>query len=145
MSKGIEYEYIGPSAFFVDRHSGSGCVWIGKGRMGEATLDELRSAGNIKGVDPVFAKRFEAINVNCEVPQFRRITPKGVAAKAAPDADLIPTGTQYSGYSADQIRGLYIDKTGKRSTSEQTLAELVKEIQHADVDLLLAGTSVDDL
>ena len=147
MADGVEYEYIGPCQFFIDRHLGTNKVWNGKGRLAppnKATLDELREIGNIVAVDAAFAERLEAIHVKCETPQFRRITSKGQAAKVVPADDLVPVGS-YSGYSPDQIRCLYVGKTGKVATPEQTLTELVNEMVQADAYAIVSGAELDDL
>ena len=145
---GIEYEYIGKSDFFIDRNVGTGQAWYGKGNLAppnKATLDDLRSIGNIVAIDPAFVARFEELNVDCSMPQFSRVTPNVAAAKSIPDVEAIPVKSQYSGYSVKQLKALYTGKTGKLPTPKQTVAELVAEIERADVELLLAGSTVDDL
>jgi hypothetical protein len=147
MSTGIEYEYIGPCEFYIDRQLGTNKVWNGKGKLAfsdKPTLDELREIGNIVAIDPAFAARFEEVLVKVPMPQFRRVTSRGQAAKAIPEGDLIPVG-EYSGYSPDQIRSLYIGKTGKVPTPEQTLVELVHEMVQVDAYAIVAGAELDDL
>ena len=120
----VLYEYIGPKKVFFDRHAGTATVWNGK--------------GDIQGIDPSFVPRFDEIYVDCDPPtgaQMRRITSKLEATKAKVDKKVVPAGTPYSGYSYEQLRGLYVQKVGQHAKPGLSASDLIASIQKADAEL----------
>jgi hypothetical protein len=147
-----EYKFIGPSAHFIDRHAGSGLVWTSaKGYKfpNGGTDDELRGMENIREIPDSFAPRFEKLYVDIETPLFMRVeepvtaTPaqnKGKGKKVK-DADAVPAGNIYSGYSPDQIRGEYTNKTGKLPEASDTVAFMVGELLRVDAEAMMQTNS----
>lgn len=108
------YRYLGTKQFLIDDQTGSGQLW--------------RGHGDVQTIPAECEPRF--LEVYGEVMEL--VSREG-EAMLQPPAELVPAGTPYSTLSAEQIRALYQERTGKRANPRTGIPKLLAEIEQADL------------